>query len=102
VAHTVPLEALCSFREHADQFEMVITDLTMPRMTGVEFARRVMQLRPGLPVLMMSGFSGKLTAERARALGICGLLAKPVDLPTLAAAVRATLDGLPFEAEHEN
>ena len=102
VAHTVPLEALCSFRENADQFEMVITDLTMPRMTGVELARRVMQLRPGLPVLLMSGFAGTLTGERARALGICGLLTKPIDLPTLAAAVRATLDGRPIEGEQEN
>ena len=93
-----PVAAVEQFRADPGAFDLVLTDLTMPRMTGIDVARTVLELRPGLPVLLASGFSASWTPEAVRALGIQELVAKPVSLPVLAGILRAALDRRPFQA----
>ena len=85
-------EALRRFREDPAGFDLVVTDLTMPPMTGLDLAMEISALRPELPVLLASGFSGTWTQERVKALGLRDLIAKPVSIEVLAAAVRRALD----------
>ena len=88
---TDPVAAMDAFRADPNAFDLVLTDLTMPRMTGIDVARGVLETRPGLPVLMTSGFSASWTPEAVRALGIHDLVAKPISLPVLAVALRSAL-----------
>jgi two-component system cell cycle sensor histidine kinase/response regulator CckA len=86
-------EALELFQAQADRFDLVITDQTMPRMTGLELARELLALRPELPIVLCTGFSEGLTAERAKSIGIRDFLMKPIVLRDLAQKIRMVLDG---------
>jgi PAS domain S-box-containing protein len=74
---TTPNDALALFLREPDAFSMVITDLTMPRMSGIELGWRVHQARPEVPVLLMTGFGELLTREDLRAANIVDLIKKP-------------------------
>jgi PAS domain S-box-containing protein len=91
-AKTSSREALELFRSQPERFDLVITDQTMPYMTGIELAREMMQIRPDIPVILCTGFSETATPERVEAAGICELINKPLDPSTLAVAVRRVLD----------
>jgi DNA-binding NtrC family response regulator len=86
-----PLAALARFRETPDEFEVVVSDITMPHMTGDALAREIQSLRPKLPVLLMTAYSSSLTREAAVALGAFDLLSKPLALGALAEAVHRAL-----------
>jgi PAS domain S-box-containing protein len=73
-------------------FDLVITDMTMPRMTGLELAGELLLLRPELPVIICTGFSENLSREKVERIGIKGILSKPVTLKDLAVLVREVLD----------
>jgi PAS domain S-box-containing protein len=92
VGKTNSEEALNLFRAGADRFDLVITDMTMPEMTGVELAREIMRLRPGLPVILCTGFSETVTPEKVKAMGIRSLLMKPIIKHQLAKTIRMVLD----------
>jgi PAS domain S-box-containing protein len=87
VAKTRPEEALELFRHSPDEFALVLTDLTMPGMTGLELAQRVLQVKPGARVALMSGFSGTWTPASVRALGLVDMLVKPLSAAALADGV---------------
>jgi two-component system, cell cycle sensor histidine kinase and response regulator CckA len=70
----------------------VLTDQTMPRLPGIDLARHIQQLRPGLPVILCTGYSSSAPPEMARSLGIREYLMKPVTRFDLAFAVRRSLD----------
>ncbi len=89
---TSSLEALELFRTGPERFDLVITDMTMPNMTGLELARALMGLRPDIPVILCTGFSGQLTEDRAKLLGLRELIMKPVVLSQIAESVRRVLD----------
>ncbi len=89
---TSSLEALEAFRAHPDRFDLVITDLTMPQMGGLELARELRQIKPDVPIILCSGFSGMLTPDGLKAAGISSLMPKPVILDDLARAIREILD----------
>jgi PAS domain S-box-containing protein len=72
-----PLQALELFRAQPDSFDLVITDLTMPKLNGTDLAARLLETRPGMPVLLMTGFSATWNRENVRSLGLCDLLQKP-------------------------
>jgi CheY-like chemotaxis protein len=86
-------EALALFRADPSNFDVVVTDLTMPKLNGVAFAQAVLEARPNVPVLICTGFSEGLTAERVQALGIRTVLMKPVPRVRLARAIRDALAG---------
>jgi PAS domain S-box-containing protein len=90
-AFTDPTEALKCFTAAPRDFDVLLTDLTMPRMNGVELARKVLALRPDLPVVLLSGFSDKWTPERAVTVGIREVIEKPVSADALAQVIRRVL-----------
>jgi CheY-like chemotaxis protein len=85
--------ALERFGADPAAFDLVFTDQTLPRMRGDELTVALLALRPGLPVLICTGYSEQLDDARARALGARGLLAKPLDVRELAQAVRDAIGG---------
>ncbi|MGA2246082.1 MAG: PAS domain S-box protein [Verrucomicrobiota bacterium] len=84
-------EAVGLVRENSARFDLVITDLTMPEMSGLEVARQLRGIRPNLPVILTSGFTPDLNREELRAEGICELLEKPVTMTGLTDALQRTL-----------
>jgi CheY-like chemotaxis protein len=96
VAGTDSLEALEVFRAQPERFDLVITDQTMPHMTGETLARLILQLRPDLPIILCTGFgqasSGALTEAAARAIGIREVIRKPVERSEMARIIRRVLD----------
>ena len=89
---TDSLEALELFRDQADQFDLVITDLTMPRMTGLDLATKLLEIRPGIPIIVCTGFSEYITKEKSIELGFRDFLNKPFGSHELADAIRKALD----------
>ncbi len=87
-----PEKALERFTRDPDGFDLVITDMTMPKMTGDMLAREILKIRPAMKIILCTGYSEKISAETAGQAGIDRYLEKPVDLAELAAAVRAVLD----------
>lgn len=85
-------EALTAFQANPEGYDLVMTDCSMPGITGQELGVAVWHLRPGLPVLLMTGFSEELDEARARKQGFADLLKKPLPLSSLARALRKTLD----------
>jgi PAS domain S-box-containing protein len=92
-SETSPVKALKIFRESPTEFHLLISDLTMPHMTGVDLAAQILQIRPQLPVLMASGSPDGLTDDQVRQFGACGLLPKPTSLSTLADLIQKSLHG---------
>lgn len=93
VTETDAVAALNLFRESPDQFDLVITDLSMPKMTGEQLTQAMREVRPDLPVILCTGFSEKINPETAESSGIAAYLEKPHDAHDLAMTVRNTLDG---------
>jgi CheY-like chemotaxis protein len=83
--------ALAALREEPGRFDLVLTDESMPEMTGVELAREIQLLAPGLPVILMSGHSSAALAERAHAAGIAAVLRKPLAGADIAEALERVL-----------
>lgn len=89
---TSSVEALELFRAQPDNFDLVITDYTMPNMTGSELANQILAIRPGMPIVLCTGFSEVFTEEKAKALGIGGYVMKPISINDLARICRSVLD----------
>jgi len=89
---TKPVEALEWFKADPDQFDVIITDMTMPRITGDRLAKEVLEIRPHMPVIICTGYSERMSAKKAAALGVRKYIEKPVDLRNLATALREVLD----------
>ncbi len=85
-------EALEKFNKNPQGFDLVITDMTMPGMTGNELAAKIFETRPEIPIILCSGYSRKDAMDKAEKLGIKGFLQKPVNLEDLAMMVRKILD----------
>ena len=90
---TNSIEALKIIQSQPDAFDLVITDQTMPGMTGSDLARRILQIRPGLPIILCTGFSNQISEEKARIYGIKGFAMKPLTKKDLAVLIRKALDG---------
>jgi len=89
---TNSVEALNVFRHDPQRFDLVITDQTMPGLTGEALSRELLRIRPELPIILCTGFSHIMTAEKAKALGIQAYLMKPLAIRDLASIVRHVLD----------
>jgi PAS domain S-box-containing protein len=90
---TDSLEALRVFREQPERFDLVITDMTMPDMTGERLSRELMGIRPDIPIVLCTGFSELITEQKARELGIREFVMKPLTTKEMAIVVRRALDG---------
>ncbi|MFH2218501.1 MAG: response regulator [Pseudomonadota bacterium] len=89
---TSPVEALEIFRVKPNDFDLAITDMTMPQMAGDKLAVELMKVRKDIPVILCTGFSSKISDEKAAALGIKGFAMKPLSKEDLAKVVRKVLD----------
>jgi len=91
-ASTNPVEALETYRANPDNFDLVITDMGMPIMTGEMLAKELMNIRPDLPIILCTGYSEELSEKRAKELGIKKFAMKPLEIRDLANTVRKVLD----------
>lgn len=87
-------EALVKFNSNPKDFDLIITDQTMPEMTGDVFAKKALLTRPDVPIIICTGHSALIDADKVKAIGIKALLMKPVEGDVLAAEVRKALDGI--------
>jgi PAS domain S-box-containing protein len=88
---TDPQEALALIRNRPDRIDLLITDMTMPKMTGAQLIAQALRLRPELATILCTGYSEKINPQRAEALGIDAYLEKPFRQNDLAEAVRKAL-----------
>ena len=86
------LEAFELFKARPNAFDLVITDLTMPSMSGDELALKIMAVRPDLPVILCTGFSTRITEEKAKSMGIKAFIMKPFIKKDIAETLRKVLD----------
>ena len=87
-----PVEALELFRANPDQFDLVITDMTMPKMTGDMLVKEILKIRPDMPIILSTGFNEKIDEEKAKQIGIRQYIEKPLNRRILAKVVRDVLD----------
>jgi len=92
VTSTSGIETLSTFRRQPENFDLVITDMTMPKMTGDRLAIELLGIRPGIPIILCTGFSERITGEKAKEIGIRKFVLKPLLMNDLAEAVREVLD----------
>jgi CheY-like chemotaxis protein len=88
-----PVEALSAFKEEPDRFDLVITDMTMPEMTGTELAGSILKQRADIPIILCTGFSDLTDHNHSQSIGIRGYLTKPVTKKGLTEKIRELLDG---------
>jgi len=89
---TSSIDALEAFRMQSEKYDLVITDLTMPNMTGDKLAGELIKIRSEIPVILCTGFSEMMSKEKAESLGIKGFLMKPVVVKDLSNMIRKVLD----------
>jgi len=91
-ARTSSIEALEAFRNNPDSFDLIITDMTMPNMTGKELAKEIMSIRSDIPIILCTGFSDQIDEHTAKAMGISAYLMKPIIMGKMARTIRKVLD----------
>jgi nitrogen-specific signal transduction histidine kinase/ActR/RegA family two-component response regulator len=92
VARNSSIEALELFKKKKDRFDLVITDMTMPNMTGEKLSEKLMQIRPDIPVILCTGFSSMIDEQKALDMGIRAFISKPILKREIAEAIRKVLD----------
>ena len=91
-AETNPTKALEVFASNPEQFDLIITDTTMPGITGDQLMKKVLQIRPDMKTILCTGYSERVDEEKAIALGAKAYALKPLDRKQLAITVREILD----------
>jgi len=89
---TSSTEALEAFRAQPDHYDLLVTDMTMPDLTGTDLSREFLRIRPGFPVVLCTGFSEMITEESAKQMGIQAFVVKPLVMKEIAHTVRRILD----------
>ena len=92
ICDTNSMNALEIFRKDPWGVDVVITDMTMPGMTGDRLAKELIAIRPDIPIILCSGYNEHITEERAKEIGIREFILKPMDLRTMAETVRKVID----------
>ncbi len=93
VVQTDSAQALRDFADHPDAFDLVITDQTMPKMTGMALSEKLLRIRPDIPIVLCTGYSDLVSEETARAKGIRELVMKPVARKEMAEVIHRVLKG---------
>lgn len=91
-ARTNSIEALEVFRNSPDAFDLVITDMTMPNMTGKELAKKLMAIRSDIPIILCTGFSEQIDENKAKEMGISAFAMKPIVMSQMVNTIREVLD----------
>jgi PAS domain S-box-containing protein len=86
-------DALDLFRQDPDRFDLVITDYTMPHLTGEDVAREIMKTKPDIPIILCTGFNERISGDKAKRMGFREFIMKPFNRRDLVEAVRRALDG---------
>jgi CheY-like chemotaxis protein len=89
---TSSIKALEKFRQNSAKFDMVITDQTMPDMTGDELSASILSINPDIPIILCSGYSTRINKEKSRQIGIMAFVSKPVKKEELLPLIRKLLD----------
>lgn len=92
-ARTSSIEALNAFRAKPDQFDLLVSDVTMPNMTGPDLVKAVLRIRPDIPVILCTGFSDSISKEKVKTIGVQELIMKPIVQREIAEIIRRVLDG---------
>lgn len=95
--HTSSFDALSAFEKSPDSFDLLITDQTMPGMTGIDLIGRMRKIRPQLPIILCTGYNHFMTKEKASSLGINSFVMKPLTMIEIAAEIRKVLEKEHFE-----
>ena len=85
-------DAFKEFKTNSENFDLVITDMAMPNMTGDNLAKKMLSIKADLPIVICTGFSEKINKKQAQAIGVKGLLMKPVVKREMAQMIRKVLD----------
>ena len=93
ISRTNGREAIALVKGDPSRFNLVITDVTMPEMTGVDLAREALAIRPGLPIIMCTGHSHLVDGDKAKASGIKAFATKPLTKREIARTIRQVLGG---------
>lgn len=91
-AYSSSKKMLEAFRSAPDNFDLIITDQTMPNLPGSELAKKILQIRPNIPIVLCTGYSSMISEKKAKEIGIEKFLMKPVEVKILAKIVREILD----------
>lgn len=97
-ACTSSVEALSLFQDDSARFDLVITDMAMPVLSGDRLAKRLIEIRPGIPIILCTGFSKHISNEKAAACGIRAFLMKPITIKEMADTVKRVL----LQSENES
>jgi CheY-like chemotaxis protein len=87
------IEALELFKSDPERFDVVITDLTMPKLTGDKLAEQLLKIKPDIPIILCTGFSSMTDEDKAKAMGISAFIYKPILKRDIAEAIRKVMDG---------
>lgn len=93
VSKTSAMEALALFRAQPDKFDLVFTDMAMPDLTGANLAKKLLEIRPDIPIILCTGNSEFINEEKSKAIGIKSFIMKPFSYHELARTVRNVIDG---------
>ncbi len=89
---TSSVEAFNAFKVNPDKYDLVITDMTMPNMTGAELAPMLRKIRPDIPIIICTGFSEQIDEEKAKSMGISGYIMKPILKDEISRMIRKIFD----------
>jgi signal transduction histidine kinase/CheY-like chemotaxis protein len=93
ITRTSSVEALELFKIKSDQFDLIITDMTMPNLTGDRLAEAILKIRTDIPIILCTGYSDRISEQKAREMGIQAFVLKPLDIGGVAHTIRNVLDG---------
>jgi CheY-like chemotaxis protein len=91
-ACTGSMEALELFKSQPQKFDLVICDMTMPKMTGEELARELREIRPNIPIILCTGYHARMSEIRAKKMGMNAFLLKPLSMTKIGGVIRRVLD----------
>jgi DNA-binding NtrC family response regulator len=86
------MEALALFRANPENYDLVITDMTMPNLNGDKLAVEMLTIRPGMPIILCTGYSKAISERKAHEIGIKALAMKPITIVDLSQTIRKILD----------
>jgi signal transduction histidine kinase/ActR/RegA family two-component response regulator len=89
---TNPVDALALISAHPDMWDLVLTDMTMPKMNGAELAQKILKIRSDMPIILCTGFSELINEKKAKAIGVREYVMKPMIRKEIAQAIRRSLD----------